>query len=150
MKYSLSIFADYFQFYLQDEEVTTEADNVWNDNTIKEQLAVAPGLTVIGTARNMDVPVEIEVRDDAVTEENLASWDKVKECSLEVPSGRIVVLGCGEYYPDATRIEVKPGCYRSRIYYGGLNTITDDGLEGEDHYKIVLWPAEFAEPITIK
>ena len=149
MLFSLSIFADYFQFYLEDEEVTTEVDNVWNDNIVTEQLAVATGLIVIVTARNMTVPVEIEVRDHAVASEDLASWDKVKECSLEIPSGRLVVLG-NEYYPDATRIKVKPGCYRSRIYYGGLNTITVDGLEGEDHYKIVLWPAEFAEPINIK
>jgi hypothetical protein len=64
------------------------------------------------------------------------------ECSIEIPSGKIVVAGCTDYFPDAARIPVKPGNYRARIYYGDLNSLSEDGLDGGDHYKIVLWPSD--------
>ena len=33
-----------------------------------------------------------------------------------------------EYFPDAARIEPAPGSYRARIYYGGLSSLSQDGL----------------------
>ena len=35
--------------------------------------------------------------------------------------------------------------YRARIYYGGLNSLSEDGLEGDDHYRVVLWPDDEAD-----
>ena len=32
--------------------------------------------------------------------------------------------------------------YRARIYYGDLNSLSDDGLDGDDHYKVALWRSE--------
>jgi len=39
------------------------------------------------------------------------------------------------------RIPVPPAVYRVRVSYGGLDTLSDDGLEGDDHYRLQLWPA---------
>jgi hypothetical protein len=58
-----------------------------------------------------------------------------------VKSGRIAIAGCTDYFPEAARIELPLGAYRARIYYGDLNSLSDDGLEGNDHYRIVLWRA---------
>ena len=66
----------------------------------------------------------------------------MNECTLDVQSGRIVIAGCTDYFPDAVRIEVFPGSYRARLYYGNLDALSDDGLDGDDHYKVVLWRAE--------
>jgi hypothetical protein len=58
-----------------------------------------------------------------------------------VTSGRLVVAGCTDYFPDAARIDVPPGSYRARIYSGNLNSLSDDGLDGDDHYRVALWNA---------
>jgi hypothetical protein len=76
--------------------------------------------------------------------------DQVHECSLSVPSGRLVIAGCTDYLPTAARIPVQPGWYRARIYYGGLDTLTADELDGDDHYQIVLWPSGPSAPQTLK
>jgi len=52
-----------------------------------------------------------------------------------------VIAGCTDYFPDAMRIPVPPAVYRVRVSYGGLDTLSDDGLEGDDHYRLQLWPA---------
>ena len=100
---------------------------------------------VIQPSRNMTVPVEIEVSDVPPT---LAfeNWDHVAEASIELPSGRLEIHECTEGSIDV--LPVAPGTYRVRAYFGGLDTLSDDGLDGDDQYSIFLWPAPFA-PIEI-
>jgi hypothetical protein len=138
--YTYEIFADYFQFYLQDEPVQGNLGDSWTEEAVERLLAIAPGTIGVGTVRNMDVPVVVEVTDQA-PDDDVAGWDQVNECSLDISSGRIVIAGCTDYFPDAARIVVPPGSYRARVYYGGLDCLSDDGLEGDDHYRVVLWSA---------
>jgi hypothetical protein len=112
-------------------------------------LIVTPGNIFVGTVRNMTVPVDVEIHE-AEPVDNLDSWDHVNECSIEIKSGRIAIAGCTDYYPDAPRITISPGIYRARIYYGDLEALSDDGLEGDDHYQVILWPSVFKPPIVLK
>lgn len=137
---TFQIFADYYQFYLQDEPVQGNLGDSWTEEAVERLLAIAPGTVGIGTVRNMDVPVVVEIADER-PDDDVADWDQVNECSLDVASGRIVIAGCTDYFPDAARILVPPGSYRVRAYYRGLESLSDDGLEGDDHYRLVLWPA---------
>ena len=66
-----------------------------------------------------------------------------------MPSGILVVFGCTDYRPDAARVKIDPQYYRARIYYGGLETVTDFD-KGDDHYKMVLWAAPFSEMKMLK
>ena len=134
------LFADYFQFYLQDEAVKGDLSDSWNEEAVGRLLALAPGTIGVGTVRDMQVPVDVEVRD-APPDDDLDKWDHVNECSFDVQSGRIVIAGCTDYFPETKRLEVPPGTYRARIYYGDLDTLSQNGLEGNDHYRIVLWPS---------
>ncbi|HEX5885608.1 MAG TPA: hypothetical protein VFY67_13795, partial [Pyrinomonadaceae bacterium] len=59
--YRYNLFADYFQFYLQDEKVDGNLSDAWNEQAVTNLLAVAPGTIGVGTVRNMEVPVEVEV-----------------------------------------------------------------------------------------
>ena len=138
--FKLSLFADYFQFYIQDETVTGDLSDAWNEEAVDRLLAIAPGTIGIGTVRNMDVPVVVEIRDREPDDDS-SEWDHVVEASLEVTSGRTVIAGCIDYFPDAMRIPIPPAVYRIRVSYGGLDTLSDDGLEGDDHYRLQLWPA---------
>ena len=103
----------------------------------------------MGTVRNMDVPVTVEIHDSE-PQEDLTSCDQINECSIEVPSGKIVVAGCTDYFPDAPRILVEPGTYKARVYYSDLDTLSEDGLDGNDKYKIALWLGEAIEPKVLK
>jgi hypothetical protein len=138
-KFEYQLFADYYQFYLQDESVSGDLSNSWTEEAVNRLLAVAPGTLGVGTVRNMTVPVVVEV-SDREPDEDTTGWDQVNECTLEVPSGRIVVAGCTDYFPDAARIDVSPGTYKARLYYGNLSALGEDGLKGDDRYQVVLWP----------
>ena len=146
---SYTLFADYFQFYLQDEEADGNLGDAWTEQAVSDLLALAPGTIGIGTVRNMDVPVDIEILDGP-PQNDLAQWDHVMECGIDVPSGRLVIAGCTDYFPDAARLDVAPGTYRARIHYGNLDSLSDDGLDGDDHYKVVLWVCDDISRRVIK
>lgn len=149
-KFDFELFADYFQFYLQDERAPwPDLPNFWTPEAVNRLLAVAAGTIGVGTVRNMSVPVTIEIVENE-PDNDTSSWDQVNECSMEIQSGRIVVAGCTDYFPDAARINVSPGCYRVRLYYGSLKALSENGLEGDDHYKVVLWPGSPVDLRIIK
>ena len=143
------LFADYFQFYIQDENADGNLSDSWNDEAVGRLLAVAPGVVGVGTVRNMDIPVSVEVLDSEAGAD-FDQWDHVVECTLEVSSTRLVIAGCTDYFPDAARISVSPGTYRLRACYADLNSLSEDGLEGNDRYHLQLWPAPAIEPRVLK
>jgi hypothetical protein len=145
----LTLFADYFQFYLQDESAQESLADSWTDEATSRLLAVASGSIGVGTVRNMDVPVSVEVLEvePALDAER---WDHITQCSIDVPSGKLVIAGCTDYFPEAKRIRVSPGTYVARVSYGALTTLSEDRLDGADHYRVQLWPGRSAMPIVIK
>jgi len=146
--HNFNLFADYRQFYLQDEKSDSSLEDSWTQEATDRLLAVAPGVIGVGTVRTMTVPVSIEVRDTEPSQP--VQCDHEVECSIELPSGKLVVAGCTDYFPDAARITVKPGIYRARIYYSNLDSLSEDGLEGEDTYSIVLWPGTLTDIRVLK
>jgi hypothetical protein len=138
--FELVLFADYFQFYIQDEAAKGDLSQAWNEEATDRLLALAPGTVGIGTVRNMDVPVTVDILEHA-PEDDFSEWDHVVEAGLDVASGRIVIAGCTDYFPDAKRVEVPPGTYRVRVSYGALDTLSEDGLSGDDRYRLQLWLA---------
>ena len=141
MLYKFNLSADYFQFYLQDEQSNGDLSHSWTEQALSNMLAIAPGVVGVATVRNMDVPVEVEVLDSQ-PDNNFEAWNHVTEAS---------VAGCTDYFPDAARITVEPGTYRVRVYYGGLDSVDVWKLDGDDHYKVVLWlNADIAETKVLK
>ncbi|MDF7827081.1 hypothetical protein P4B35_23865 [Pontiellaceae bacterium B12227] len=149
-KESLTLFADYFQFYLQDDDPEVgDLSDAWTTEAVSRKLAIVPNTIGVGTARNMDVPVEIQIHDEK-PEVKLDEWDLVNQCSFEIKTGKIVIAGCTDYFPKAKRIEVSPDVYQAIICYKGLDSISDDGLDGDDSYMIHLFPGEEIEATTLK
>jgi len=140
LELELSLFANYFQIYIQDEHSTVDLADGWNDEATARLLALGPGTIGIATVRNMHVPMAMEIHDRE-PEDDSDEWDHVVEAELNVVSGRIVVAGCTDYFPGARRVEVSPGSYRARVSYGALDTVSEGGLSGEDHYRVQLWLA---------
>ena len=147
--HQIKLFADYHQFYLQDEAADGDLSDAWNQDAVQRMLAVADGVVGIGTVRNMDVPVTIELLE-AEPATDLASFDHVAEGSLVVVRGPLVVAGCTDYFPDAARFDLAPGTYRVRLLASGFDTLSEDGLDGQDHYLVQLWQAPSIEPTVLK
>ena len=150
MLYKFNLSADYFQFYLQDEQSNGNLSHSRTEEALYNMLAIAPGVVGVGWVRNMNVPVEVKVLD-LQPDNNFEAWNHVTEASVAVLSRQIVIAGCTDYFPDAARITVEPGTYRVRVYYGGLDSVDVWKLDGDDHYKVVLWlNADIAETKVLK
>ncbi len=148
---TLELFADYFQFYLEDEKNGSSLEDSWTDEAVNRLLATAKCTIGVGTVRNMEVPVKINFYDSEpeVKIINLEKVNQINECDLEILSGMIVVAGCTDYFPEAKRIKVENGIYRVRIYYGNLEELSENGLEGEDFYELHLWQTNNFSPLKI-
>lgn len=146
---TLSIFADYFQFYIQDETVEVALDPIWTNEAVEVLLITSSGVIGVGTARNMHVPVAVKIfsEEPEVLSDN--TIDQINECDLDITSGRIVISGCTDYFPDAQKLDLEKGIYRTRIYYANLNKIGEDGLEGDDFYEIHLWKTDQMQGLKV-
>jgi hypothetical protein len=146
-KQALKIFADYHQFYLWDQQMAPEAPTDWTEVDVARRLKAAPNVVVVSPVRNMTVPVEVEVHQSEPPF-RADAWDHIAECSLDLPSGQLQVHECTG--GSVASFKLQGGTYRLRAFYGGLASLSADGLEGKDHYRVVLWPAPPRELIVLK
>ena len=146
---TFNIFADYFQFVLMDESSEDDFGAVWTDEALERMLAVGETSVCPGTLRNVDVPVEIRISESEPAID-LTAYDHAASASLKVPSGRLVVMGCTDYLPDAARIEVSPGTYQLLYLATGTDTITYESDPADDRYIVCLWPGVARDPTLLK
>ena len=148
-KYEFKIFTDYHQFYLHDADWYEKLPDGWKEQTIQDLWVTAPDSINIGTEREGMVPITIEIYD-IEPQNDFSHWDQVNECSIDIHSGKFVILSCLESELLAANVSVKPGTYRARIYYGNLNSVSKDRLRGEDTYKVELWLGDAEEAQVLK
>lgn len=146
---AFELFADYRQFYLWDlaDPSASLASVDFTDETVERRLATGLNVVVVQPERNMDVPVELEVHDSEPPYDS-ALWDHIAECSLELPTGRLEIHECTG--GSVARLEVEPGTYRVRSFHSGFATISRNGLDGEDYYRVVMWPSPPEECQVLK
>ncbi len=146
-EFELELFADYYQFYLQDDEAGKgDLGDAWSEEATERLLTVSDYAIGIGTVRNMDVQVFIKARETEPSI-NLDDWDHAVISSIECETGQLVVAGCSDYFPDAQRIKLSPGHYQVLACYKGLGTISEDGLDGDDQYHLYIYPGQ---PLDVK
>lgn len=146
---NVELFADYFQFYIQDENAEDYFDNDWTDEAIERLLIATDGLIGVGTVRNMMVPVVLKIFDSEPELLTEGSIGQINECDLHVFSGKIILAGCTDDLDKALRVDLTNGIYRARIYYKGLDTLSADGLDGDDSYEIHLWKTDRVQGLQI-
>ena len=132
----LSIFADYHQVFLQDE-ADDEFSPEWSDEELRNMATASERTVILCPVRAMTVPVRVEIHPLEPLEV-LQDWDHVVECSINSPTGRLSIYGCTS--PPAAWLTVESGYYQVKMLYAGLDTLSNYDLDGDDHYKIVLWP----------
>jgi hypothetical protein len=140
MKINFSFNTQYNQFYISDSlspRETAGAD-FWTPEAYNERLAVAEGIIGVGTECYGHVKGEIEILNNENQDFNFDEFDHIVEGGIKVESGKLEILDC----PTSTiqlKIEVNPGQYRIRVYSSNLDSV-EGGEEGNDYYKIELWP----------
>lgn len=134
---ALQVFADYHQFYVQDGGVNPDAPTEWSDEDIERRVKVAANVVVVCPVRNMSVPVEVEVAT-AELSVHLGAYDHVAQCSLSLPTGYLQVHECTG--GELLHLSVAPGTYSVLVLFSALGSLDESGLNGEDSYRVVLWP----------
>ena len=147
--YKFELFADYFQVYLMDTEADDDTSEVWTDEALDLKLGVLPNTLAVGTFRNVDVPVEVEIYDSE-PDIDLKEWDHASKGYFTIKSGICAVLGCTDYLPDAAMIEINPGAYAALSLAKGLDSITEEWEDADDIYRVVLWPSSIKEYKALK
>jgi hypothetical protein len=98
----------------------------------------------------MAVPVIVEWHDVRPRLE-IERYQHVVEVGINCPSGVLVLAGTTDYEPTAQRLSVKAGPLGIRVNMSGLDTISEDGLDGRDRYLIQIWPGqELSGPLVLK
>lgn len=145
--YQGNLFADYFQIYLRDEGHPDLPDDYTAD-AIARRLLAGPYGVILHTVRNTTVPVRVEWHN-LRPEPNLDAYQHVAEAGFLCPSGRLVLAGLTDYDPTAPRLAVKAGPLGVRLNMSGLDTLSEDELEGDDHYLVQLWPGTEPEGVRV-
>jgi hypothetical protein len=133
--------AEYHQFYLLDEEASPRIPTDFECRDLTPRLVVCPNQVVVLTFQPNMVSVTVEIMD-AEPSLDIAGWDHVVECSLEIPSGRLAVDRC--VGSVAARLAVAPGWYRVRVCLAGIRdwSSVSDGEDPPESYQVVIWPGD--------
>ncbi|MFF7964911.1 hypothetical protein ACFZC3_06040 [Streptomyces sp. NPDC007903] len=141
----LQLFADYFQLHVMDEDAQDDLGEAWTKEAVSDALAVSERALGIRTESNMDVAVMVELLGHPPGDDTDA-FEHVVEASIQVPSGRIAVLGCTDYLPDAARFEVPAGFVRVRASRANPG----DVREAIEQVHLQIWPAPHSAPAVLK
>jgi hypothetical protein len=136
-----SIFADYNMFFLLAD--TTKVPHVNSGlltQLMTDLIAASPGVVIVGTVRRVTVPVTVELWSDEPTESDSA-WDHITEASIHPSTGVIRLVGDTSAPDNAPSVTVVASDCRVRVYSAGFDTLSEDGLDGNDRYRLMLWPA---------
>ncbi|MFH9740190.1 hypothetical protein ACH4MA_21235 [Streptomyces roseolus] len=153
MATNLELFADCFQIHVLDDESEGDLSDVWTEQAVSDGLGVTEDALAIGTAVNVTVTVSVDVLAEQPVDDS-DDFDHVVEASLNLTSGRLVVLGCTDYFPDAARFGMPTGWTRVRASRRNLaaavRSESDRTPETSEQVRLQAWPAPYAEPHIIK
>ncbi|NEB10955.1 hypothetical protein G3I32_19260 [Streptomyces coelicoflavus] len=151
----LTLFADYFQIHVCDAEGDGDLSEAWTEQTVADHLAVAEDALGIGTVVNVNVSVTVAVLPQEPSDDSSA-FDHVVEAGLHVPSGRLMVMGCTDYGPDAAAFEVPPGWNRVRVSQSNLfraaqaDVDSDQSPETTERIRLQVWAAPESPAAVVK
>ena len=148
-KHKFELFADYHQIYMQDEYSDGDLNDFDPMLVSTYKYWTGDGVLMLSTARNMTVPVAVEIHDTE-PELDLDSCDHVAECSLEFETGTLLIAGCSDVRDDAPRFKTEAGEYRIRMEHRDLDSLSDDQLDGKDNYTIKIWADPIRDEVTLK
>ncbi|MDB5148578.1 MAG: hypothetical protein JWQ57_2598 [Mucilaginibacter sp.] len=157
MKYQLDFDTSYSQFYVYDKDSQDQRDSVnfWTHEAYEDRLAIEDGVLGIGTECYGHVKAELEILESANNLMDFADFDHIVEAGIEIKSGILQILECPNSIVQI-ELPVAPGNYKVRIYSSNLDSVYGDKGDnyddenGDDYYRIEIWPDERAERNVLK
>lgn len=143
-RYHLPLFADHYQFCLEDEAADPPEDDMWDEEASDRLVAVETGRVWIGTCRESVVPIAIEVHDRQPQAE-MGKYEHIVECGLVMRGCHLIVAGCTEDLASAARIPLPVGVYRLRISFANISATPGSACPGPEAYEVQIWPAAYCE-----
>jgi hypothetical protein len=153
---SLTVVADYGQIYIYDPAIGGEAQG---ESVYMDVLADATGSgRFVGSAEglidlltpgqyNFRTPMLVEVWGQE-PEDDRDGWDHEVDLDLDVPSGVLVFEASGG--SGSTTADVPSGQYRARVSGRGFTALGHAGADGQDSYRVRLWPRAGASPAVLR
>jgi hypothetical protein len=141
MATDLRILADYHQVFVVNHGYTSAVGESWSEKAYTDRIAVEHDGLAVRTTTDVTVDVTVDVLPGPPTALRPGAW--VVEGSIEVASGRLVVLGTSDYLPDAAAFDVPAGWVRVRV---SMDPEVDppaaaDGSDPPEGVRIEVWPA---------
>ena len=149
MKYNFDFYTQYNQFYIADKfsKADTGSEDFWNNTAYNERLAILGNTLGIRIQSYGHVKGEIIILEKASEEVNHKFFDHIVEGGIDVNSGLLEILDCPNSNLEL-EIKLNPQRYRFRIYSSNLSSVIDD--DGDDYYKIEIWPDNDMERKVLK
>ncbi|QHS57691.1 hypothetical protein GWR56_19870 [Mucilaginibacter sp. 14171R-50] len=149
MKHQIDFYTSYNQFYITDKDAggATNSDKFWTTEAFTERLAVEDGILGVGVECYGPVKGEVYLLNSSNDTTILDEYDHIVEAGIEIKSGVIQIMDCPNSNVEL-ELRVEIGLYRVRIYSCNLASV--DGDEGEDYYKIEIWPDAKMERKVLK
>lgn len=137
------------QFYVVDKvsPFRTDAENFWTNEASDDKLAVEEGLLGVGIESYGTAKGDLQVFEFANDEIDFNTYDHIVEGSLTLRSGVLQIFGCLDETP-ILELLLPPEIYRVRIYAANLDSVKYDN--GDDYYKIRMWPGEYKNREVLK
>ena len=149
-RHHFEIFADYYQIFIEDMDNCIQREVNWSDKQIMAKLYTYENGFIIGTVRNLDVPLTIEVYPEKPNV-NVEAFDHLNLTCFEVTGDGIFISGTTDYVADFHKLQLSKGHYGAYVGHKGLSSISEDGLEGDDAYFVWLWRVKQQfEPVVLK
>lgn len=128
----MKLFADHRQIHVSAPDSKGDLADAWTARATDDRVAAAGDIVGIGTERADDVDVTVAILDE---EPALGDGDHITEASIRL-EGKIAVLGCTDYLPDAKTYRVRPGIWRVRA--------THTQIVKREKIRLELWPTSKA------
>lgn len=147
--FRLNFYTSHHQFYIYDKDSAgdTGSENFWTEDASNDRLVTEDGILGIGTECYGPVKGEVSLLGMPRSNLNLDEYDHIVEAGIEVTSGIIQVIDCPSSNIEL-ELNVNPGTYRVRIYSLNLASVEYD--EGNDFYKIEIWPDTEMKRMVLK
>lgn len=136
MELKFTVQTDHFQFFLADEDYSTDTSSIWTDEALDRQIACGLDLVAVGTTRyGGETNIVIEIQGQGDTSSEMGS----PACTINTSSGVMVLFSPESDFATCPRIQVTPGVYKVFVAFEGIESVRDEeALSGDDWYWVIL------------
>jgi hypothetical protein len=148
-------YADHLQFVVADAEA--DSGQLDGDTWVKAltlwRIGVERHAVAVATARYDYVPVIFELLNRAPADAVPDNVGHSVEADIEVPSGRLTIVGPTQQPEEADLLQLDPGRYRLRISYAPTDYrpagSTDAEPGGYLEYRLMMWPVQVSSDVRV-